>query len=372
MDCDEMQAVPRKFSLRGELMHAFISYCASTEGPAGNRLADLVAAKIRSMSTSTHLDLQIPQYGWGIWMKGFKRQVPFRPEEAKVYLDHECVLNGQSWVESVVLGLEASMVFVPLLSWTEADEGSLGQLSLLGVDGSDRADNLLLELIIATALRDEPGAAVQAILPVLIGHPRPAAEGGGFGSFPFYKLARLSDEPSRATNERAGVVLRQLGLGEDSVQTVLGRSVKQVVELAIRNQGCQASEWGDVEGVAAQCGARVLRTVLQEMRRLRSDHRYFEYGTLMGSEVLQWLQGANLRSYAPLFIHNSLISLEHVALLTPDRLSKIADEHEEFYRSYRHAEMGGRNGDMGELKKLELAHVKLLHKTPARCFGLLT
>jgi len=30
--------------------------------------------------------------------------------------------------------------------------------------------------------------------------------------------------------------------------------------------------------------------VLQEMRRLRSDPKYFEQGTPMGSEVLEWLQ----------------------------------------------------------------------------------
>jgi hypothetical protein len=37
----------------------------------------------------------------------------------------------------------------------------------------------------------------QAILPVLLGPARTAAEGGGFGPFPFHKLAGLSDEPSR-------------------------------------------------------------------------------------------------------------------------------------------------------------------------------
>jgi len=36
---------------------------------------------------------------------------------------------------------------------------------------------------------------------VLVG---PAAEGGGFETFPSYKLARLSDEPSQATNAQAG------------------------------------------------------------------------------------------------------------------------------------------------------------------------
>jgi hypothetical protein len=100
---------------------------------------------------------------------------------------------------------------------------------------------VLLELILAMALREEPASAVQvkavdpvlrgraselcvatelgrrrcihanitalslslslslsqAILPVLLGPARTAAEGGGFGPFPFHKLAGLSDEPSR-------------------------------------------------------------------------------------------------------------------------------------------------------------------------------
>ena len=51
---------------------------------------------------------------------------------------------------------------MPLLSWTENDKGSLGELSRIGVEGYDRVDNVLLELIIATALREEPRSAVQA------------------------------------------------------------------------------------------------------------------------------------------------------------------------------------------------------------------
>jgi hypothetical protein len=51
---------------------------------------------------------------------------------------------------------------MPLLSWTEDDKGSLGELSRIGVHGYDRVDNVLLELIIATALREEPRSAVQA------------------------------------------------------------------------------------------------------------------------------------------------------------------------------------------------------------------
>ncbi|KAJ1467763.1 hypothetical protein T484DRAFT_1857729, partial [Baffinella frigidus] len=156
----------------------------------GNGLAERLATKIRSMSSA-------------------KRPVPFLPEQAKVFLDKDCLQDGQSWLAGFVQGLVASMTFVPLLSWSEDDQGSLGELSRIGVNGFDRVDNVLLELILAMALREEPGAACQAVLPVLVG---PAAEGGGFGPFPFYKLARLSDEPSRATNARAGGILQQLGL----------------------------------------------------------------------------------------------------------------------------------------------------------------
>ena len=62
-------------------------------------------------------------------------------------------------------------------------------------------------------------------MPVLIGAARPATEGGGFAAFPFYRLAGLSESPSEATNARAASILRQLGVREDKVQDVLGRSV---------------------------------------------------------------------------------------------------------------------------------------------------
>ena len=75
-----------KHSLRGELIHAFISHCPSTEGPAGNRVAELVAVRIRepSLDSSQNSNLQIPRHRRGIWLKGAKRQDPVRPDEAKV------------------------------------------------------------------------------------------------------------------------------------------------------------------------------------------------------------------------------------------------------------------------------------------------
>ena len=83
-------------------------------GPAGNGLAERVAAKIRALSTDskehqvrpiesslkfvtqgcsqgatikgifTRNQHQIPRHGWGTWLKSAKRLFPFRPEEAKV------------------------------------------------------------------------------------------------------------------------------------------------------------------------------------------------------------------------------------------------------------------------------------------------
>ena len=41
------------------------------------------------------------------------------------------------------------MVFVPLLSWTADDKGSVGELGRLGMRGFDRVDNVLLELTLA-------------------------------------------------------------------------------------------------------------------------------------------------------------------------------------------------------------------------------
>ncbi|KAJ1483871.1 hypothetical protein T484DRAFT_1798671, partial [Baffinella frigidus] len=71
------------FTLRGELMHAFISYRVATEGPAGNGLSGLITRKIRSLSILEE-GLRLPRHGWGLWPSSASRPVPFRPEEAKV------------------------------------------------------------------------------------------------------------------------------------------------------------------------------------------------------------------------------------------------------------------------------------------------
>ena len=128
-----------KFSLHSELMHVFVCYRVVSEGPTGNGLSGTIAQRIRELSLE---ELQLPRHGWGIWPKGATQPVPFRPEEAKVFLDRDCLQDGQSWLAGFVQGLAASMVFVPLLSWTEADLGSVGEMSRIGVAGFDRIDNV--------------------------------------------------------------------------------------------------------------------------------------------------------------------------------------------------------------------------------------
>jgi hypothetical protein len=95
------------FSLRGEMMHVFLSYRVGTEGDGGNgsNLSGLLAEGIRALSMDNMKpELQIPQQGWGIWPRAARKPVPFRKEEAKVFLDRECLQDGQSWLAGFVEG----------------------------------------------------------------------------------------------------------------------------------------------------------------------------------------------------------------------------------------------------------------------------
>ena len=63
-----------------------------------------------------------------------------------MFLDKDCLQDGQDWLGGMVAGLVASMVFVPILSWTEHDQGSVGGLSQLGIGGFDRVSRPPLPL----------------------------------------------------------------------------------------------------------------------------------------------------------------------------------------------------------------------------------
>ena len=98
--------LPRKtFNLRGEMIHVFVSYRVTTEGEAGNGMSGLIVEKIRALSMDRTLQLQLPRHGWGSWPKGLKKPLPFRKEEAKIFLDLHCLQDGQSWLTGFVQGL---------------------------------------------------------------------------------------------------------------------------------------------------------------------------------------------------------------------------------------------------------------------------
>ena len=97
--------LPRSsFNLRGEMMHVFVSYRVTTEGALGNGMSGLLAEKIRTLSMDRSQEVQIPRQGWGIWPKGAKKPVRFREEQAKVFLDQDCLQDGQSWLAGFVNG----------------------------------------------------------------------------------------------------------------------------------------------------------------------------------------------------------------------------------------------------------------------------
>ena len=113
-EVDALTALPRSdFNLRGEMMHCFVSYRVASEGEFGNGISGLLAEKIRELSM--HEDaLRIPQHGFGIWLKTAKQPVPFRNEEAKVFLDRDCLLDGQSWLAGFVQGSIPNPFFITL------------------------------------------------------------------------------------------------------------------------------------------------------------------------------------------------------------------------------------------------------------------
>jgi len=81
-------------------LQVFLSYRVATEGPAGtaggpaggpNGLSGSIADRVRMLSMDGRQELQIPRHGWGSWPQGIKKPSPFRPEEAKVFLDKACL-----------------------------------------------------------------------------------------------------------------------------------------------------------------------------------------------------------------------------------------------------------------------------------------
>jgi len=163
---------PGRFSLSGPLMHVFISYRVASERAAADELWEALARLGKPGGAYT-----IPAGARG-------KACPFVKSgkeggQCKVFLDRHCLLDGRDWEAGFVLALAHSLVVVPLLSWEAADGGSVGNLVSLGE--ADREDNVLLEFILALALRGCEHSSVHAIFPILLG---PRREDGSFGEFP--------------------------------------------------------------------------------------------------------------------------------------------------------------------------------------------
>lgn len=60
---------------------------------------------------------------WGTWPRFAKKPMPFRREQAKVFLDRRCLLDGQNWIEGFVQGVTSSMVSTQKLSKSRRHHG---------------------------------------------------------------------------------------------------------------------------------------------------------------------------------------------------------------------------------------------------------
>jgi hypothetical protein len=174
---------------------------------------------------------------------GFNYLIQYNPAginklSGKVYLDQKCLLDGHDWEAGCIQGLCSSLVMICLLSFNEHGRGSVGDLTTLCTsEGKDRVDTVLLELILAHELRAlGEKSSIFSIVPILVGPQRPDSS---FEPFPMGSLGLLSEVPSVMTNNRAAAILAKLGVGDAQIQAMKVRSVRQQVDLILKNQGTQ-------------------------------------------------------------------------------------------------------------------------------------
>ena len=111
---------PPAFELHGELFHVFISYRVKTEGgkDGGNSLAGNLYKYLRQLSNGEE-ELNIPSAACGLYPRFAKKLLSDdsanKPTVAKVYLDVECLQDGQAWMVGFVQGLSVSIVAVLLV-----------------------------------------------------------------------------------------------------------------------------------------------------------------------------------------------------------------------------------------------------------------
>jgi hypothetical protein len=241
------------------------------------------------------------------------------PHVCKVFVDKYCLLDGKDWEAGFVIALAHSIVVVPLLSWGTSDTGSVGQMvSLCGE--TDREDNVLLEFILTLALKSYAHASVQAIYPLLIGQVK---QDGSFEDFPFAELQRLPATPSIATNSRAAKIMQMLGLPQYLIDDMQKRSVREIVHMMLRNQGCKLSQLDLSSAWQEECAVKILELTLREVRTLQDLPSTFTKTRPCGEETLKWLRECGLQQLGPVFISSGLGSLEAVATIRGRRLREL-------------------------------------------------
>jgi hypothetical protein len=217
-----------------------------------------------------------------------------------------------------VLGLIHSIVYVPLLSWKDDDtQGSIGGMTNLAQN--DRVDNVLLEIIIALEWRKKKGSSLLAILPILLCE---VGDDGQQKPFPMSKLGELGDVVSVQTNARAARILAKIGVDDKQIEEMRPRSVKQHLDLLLKNQGVSLAAAAAV-GPLCDCARRILSVVVRCISGLQAEPDSFRFRSPHGAEVLSWLQEEGLMRYNGVFARHGLHSLRTIAAMSDDNVLQV-------------------------------------------------
>ena len=184
---------------------------------------------------------------------------------------------------------------------------------------SDREDNVLLEFILALALKSYSQGSVQAIYPLLVGERR---QDGSYADFPFAQLALLPTRPS-VTNVRAAKIMNMLGLPPAVIEEMRDLSVRDIVYALLRSQGCKLSQLDVSSTWQDQCSAKILELLLREVKNLLEAPSSISRTRPGAEEMLQWLRESGLQPLSPVFIHAGLSNLQGLATISGQRLREL-------------------------------------------------
>ena len=308
---------PSTFLLSNPLLHIFISYRAASDRDSARELYEAAVSLSRESAYS------IPAGARGRRCPAVAAAKSAPSNECKIFLDQFSLLDGRDWEAGFVLGLAHSIVIVPLLSWGPGDKGSVGQMVELQ-DEQDREDNVLMEFILALALKRHDHGSVQAIYPVLVGMRQ---QDGSFAEFPFAELRRLPDKPSVATNARAAKIMAMLGLPQTIIDDMRNMSVREIVYAILRSQGCKLSQLEVSQTWQDQCATRILELLMREVRTLLDAPSAVSRTRPGAEEMLAWLRECGLQQLAPVCISSGLSSLEGMATISGRRLRELCTSY---------------------------------------------